>query len=146
MAASQVAAIEFISKDQVRQLSQEFASARAPKPEEIKALSEREIKCDMYGVRTRLQVERDVRLYHFKSISPKTTQWDNQGAQVVQQYQIEDNGLIGRQGTMKDEVRLDKKNQVVAELSLLRPASASEGESTTPVVLAYSKCRLSSAF
>ena len=134
MAAVPSAAIEFIPKQQVEVLAKEFLVARVPTVDQIKALSGKELQCDMYGVRTRLQVERNVKLYYFTG---QNEQWKNQGAQVVPEYKLDTKGLVGQTGSVIDELRIDQNNQLMAQLSL-NSARNSDGKS---VVLAYSKCK-----
>lgn len=80
----------------------------------------------MYGMRTRLQVERDVKLYRF---SPSGRNFINLGAQMIQAYGIEGQGFIGRRGKLTDLVKAGPEDTLIAQLSM---GSA---------VLAYSVCK-----
>lgn len=133
VAAVQAAAIEFIPKDKAVALAGEFESSRVPTKADLVALAGKELQCDMYGVRTRLQVERGVKLY---MLSQSESVWKNDGAQVVPSYKLDTKGLIGHRGSVTDELRIDKDNKVIAQLSLEKPVE----EKTELVVLAYSKC------
>jgi len=139
VAAVPAVAIEFIPKEQVKILSEEYGRARVPTRADIKGISGHELLCDMYGMRTRLQVERGVRLYMLVENSNK---WQNQGAQVISEYHLENQGLIGRKGMMVDELRLNSKNEWIAQLSL-KSADDQGTEKKQLVILAYSKCQKS---
>lgn len=118
--------LEFVAQDQAKDLAKKFSAARALTNNEVSKFADRDWKCDMYGMRTRLQVERDVRLYRFTGSGQK---WTNLGAQMIQDYEMEPDGFIGRRGRLIDLVKSGSDNTLIAQLSL---------DST---VLAYSVCR-----
>lgn len=70
----------------------------------------------MYGVRTRLQVKRGVKLYNWKK-----SDWQNDGAQIVRDYQAGNNGLIGSTGKLEDEVKINAKGKLISRLTLTEP-------------------------
>ncbi len=123
-------ALEFVPSTQAKDLEGRFSQARALTEVEIKKFADRDWRCDMYGMRTRLQVEREVRLYRFAAAGK---QWANLGAQMIQNYEVEKSGFIGRKGILSDQVRIVGDNQLVAQLTM------------NTEVLAYSICHLSSA-
>ncbi len=125
-----VAALEFVPQTQAKDLAGQFTQARALTESEVKKYADRDWRCDMYGMRTRLQVEREVRLYRF---SPTGKQWTNLGAQMIQEYSVEKTGLVGRKGKLSDQVRMASDNRLVAQLSM------------DSQVLAYSICHLAAA-
>lgn len=79
----------------------------------------------MYGVRSRLQVKRDVNLYQWNGNS-------NAGAQLVRTYRVENNMIIGNSGPIEDQLKLNSKGQLISQLSLTKPERQ---------ILAYSVCK-----
>jgi len=120
-------ALEFVPKDQAKELVGRFSEARPLTEEEVQKFADRDWRCDMYGMRTRLQVEREVRLYRF---SRHGKQWKNIGAQMIQDYKVESSGFVGRKGKLNDRLRIVGGDTLVAQLSM---------DST---VLAVSVCRI----
>lgn len=120
--------LEYVAQDQAKDLARKFSAARALTKSEVAKFADRDWKCDMYGMRTRLQVEREVRLYRFTGSGKK---WTNLGAQMIQDYEMEPDGFIGRRGRLIDLVKSGADNTLIAQLSL---------DST---VLAYSVCQAS---
>lgn len=119
-------AVEYVSPQKVKELETSFAAAQPPKAEDLTRLNQKDLTCDMFGVRTRLQVERDVKLYNFKD---NEGAWENRGAQMVRSYELKESALIGQNGSLLDQVRITKTKEILARLSL-------NGET----VLAYSLC------
>jgi hypothetical protein len=132
--ASTAAALEYVTPQQTEQLKSDFSRAEAPEKSVLTSLINRDLKCDMYGVRSRLQVEREVILYRFHQ---ESSVWKNAGAQVVQNYQWVKNELIGTQGPLTDKVRIFK-GSLLAELSI----QGATGSENAPTILAYSVCKL----
>lgn len=116
--------LEYIGPNRRAELEKEFHSAKLP-PAKMPASR---WSCDMYGMRTHLQVKRGVRLYD----------WDkngrNNGAQVASEYLAEDGSLVGRTSRFEDRVRLSDSGELISELRLREP---------NPRVVAYSVCRAS---
>lgn len=85
----------------------------------------------MYGVRSRMQVQRQVKLYRFRQL-PNSPTIQNSGSQVVSSYKLENNNLVGRDSRLEDQLRLTAEGKLISRLSLRAAAS--------PTVLAYSIC------
>lgn len=107
--------MEYISPQKKKDLEVEFEKAEfSSKNADI--LKQKQWTCDMYGVRTRLQVKRGVKLYNWKDSG-----WHNDGAQIVRDYKAEERGLIGSTGPLEDQVKMNSKGQLISRLSLTRP-------------------------
>lgn len=130
------AALEYVSKDRVSELTADFSTGQAPKDSDLAKWKGRSFKCEMYGMRSRLQVDRDVRLYQFEVTESAQKVVQNRGAQVIQSYVKEATGLVGHQGSIRDEVRKCANGKIVSKLSRSSDDSSSEN------ILAYSVCRL----
>lgn len=120
--------MEYIDPVEAKKLEHVFAQAS------LKAKQHAQIEggnwtCDMYGVRTRLQVQRGIKLYQFKKESEA---WRNSGAQVVAQYTAKDDHLNGVNGRLIDQIKMTDDGSLISRLSL----GGSE-----PRVLAYSVCK-----
>lgn len=118
---------EYISPEKQKQLETEFQQAK-------KALSKddllnKEWKCDMFGMRSRLRVEREVKLYKFSKT--ESEELNNSGAQILDRYVLNQDGLIGKNDKVEDAVRMTSKGQLIARLSSLNPEKR---------VAAYSVC------
>lgn len=120
--------IEYFSPAEKNKLVAEFEQAKL---ENAKALTGKTWNCSMYGVRTRLQVQRDVKLYALNSEPHEEKRLRNSGAQVISQYAVENSVLVGRTVKFEDQIRLTADGRLISRLSLRDP---------TPTVLAYSVC------
>lgn len=80
----------------------------------------------MYGVRTRLQVKRGVKLYRWNSAS-----WHNEGSQPVEDYKPDVSELVGLTPRFEDRVRVTKDGHIISQLSVTHPSRQ---------VVAYSLC------
>ncbi|MBX3020573.1 MAG: hypothetical protein KF799_02755 [Bdellovibrionales bacterium] len=120
------AELEFISQEQTTALAQTFEGASLS-PEQLLQRNSK-WSCDMYGMRTRLQVQRGVKLYEW-SAHDKT--WTNSGAQPVANYQLENGTLTGKTPRLEDQVRATREGKLISRLSASGDA---------PRVLAYSVC------
>jgi hypothetical protein len=118
---------EYIPPEKQKQLEIEFDQARRTFP--IKDIADKNWQCDMYGMWSRLRVERGIRLYKF--INLKSNQLTNAGGQILDLYTLDETGLIGQNDKVEDAVRLTAKGQLVARLSSLQPKKR---------VAAYSVC------
>ncbi len=118
---------EYISPERRQELETEFNSS-AVKPLVKSELKHKKWTCDMYGVRTRLQVQRNVKLYSWQN--DKT--WENSGAQVVVSYTEDEKSLLGRTERFEDRVKMKSNGELISQLSLVKP----ERE-----VIAYSVCK-----
>ena len=75
-------------------------------------------RCDLYGVRTRLQVRRDVDVYRFERLTP-TADLKNSGAQPISTYRVSDDALKGSgEHGLVDEIRLTSENELIAKLTI----------------------------
>lgn len=123
--------LEFVSQEKSMGLKADFGRAMPFTEKALRSVAEKDLKCDMYGVRTRLQVERGVVLYRFRL---KNSTWENEGAQVVRNYRVAGTGLVGRHGGLTDTIRI-VDGQLISELSIETPQSSA-------TVLAYSVCNI----
>jgi hypothetical protein len=73
----------------------------------------------MYGMRSRLRVERNVHLYKFKIA--ETNRLTNFGAQILDTYAIDGDGLISKNDDVEDAVRMTTEGELIARLSSLHP-------------------------
>jgi hypothetical protein len=117
--------LEYISPAKHTELEQAFA--RADFSNDAAGIKHKTWTCDMYGVRTRLQVRRGVKLYRWSNASD----WQNAGAQVVTNYQVAKDSLNGRTDRYEDQVKVTADGRIISRLSALKP---------TTTVLAYSVC------
>lgn len=108
--------MEYISPEKKQELERQFEKAEFSSKAAV-ALKQKQWTCDMYGVRTRLQVKRGIKLYNWKD----QADWSNSGAQVVRNYKAEDGRLIGSTGSLEDQVKLNSNGQIISRLSLTRP-------------------------
>lgn len=117
--------MEYISPEKSKELEQLFtkSSFEAKRSDKIK---QKEWTCDMYGVRTRLQVQHGVKLYNFKKDS-----WQNSGEQLVEDYKPESKELLGQTGRFEDRVRVTSTGQLISQLTVTSPSRQ---------VVAYSLC------
>ncbi len=89
--------------------------------------------CDMFGVRSRMQVQRNVKLYSLKKDALGS--FSNSGAQVVSSYTPHNGTLQGKNERFEDQLRLTTDGQLLSRLSL-------RGHDAAPTVIAYSICRV----
>ena len=115
--------LEYITPARQKELSRAFDGATSVRPTGSWT-------CDMYGVRTNLQIQRGVRLYEFGLAPSETVK--NSGAQPVGEYSKTSTGWIGKTTRLEDEVRVTKDGKLLARLTL------TEGSRS---VLAYSVCQ-----
>jgi hypothetical protein len=118
---------EYISPERRQELEMDFNSS-AVKPLISNEIKHKKWTCDMYGVRTRLQVQRDVKLYNWKD----DNSWKNDGAQVIVSYTPEKDVLVGRTERFEDQVKLKADGRLISQLSLVKPNRE---------VIAYSVCK-----
>ena len=119
--------LEYISPERRAELEKDFNSEAFKSPEST-LIKHKKWSCDMYGVRTRLQVQRDVKLYNFKTDS----NWHNDGAHVTSEYKIEEKLLVGRSDRFEDQVKINSKGELISRLSISSPERQ---------VVAYSVCK-----
>jgi hypothetical protein len=119
--------MEYISPEKKQELEMQFDKADFSS-KSVSTLKQKVWTCDMYGVRTRLQVKRGVKLYNWKAESD----WHNDGAQVVRDYKNVGGKLIGSTGPLEDQVKLTSQGRLISRLSI---AKGPERE-----VVAYAVC------
>lgn len=118
--------MEYISPEKRQELEKEFDQALMKSATAL-SVKQKIWTCDMYGVRTRMQVKRNVKLYRFTNADD----WKNSGSQVVSDYRKKDDSLKAENERFEDQLRLTGKGQLISRLSVLKPERA---------VVAYSVC------
>lgn len=119
--------IEYISPEQKNEISAEFERAKNESAE--KAIGRR-WSCDMFGVRSGLQVQRGVKLYSLQAGLEGAVK--NTGSQVVSNYLAVDGRLKGQNERFEDELRMTRDGRLISRLSLRQGS---------PSVIAYSLCK-----
>lgn len=120
--------VEYISAERQQELETMFNNAQFSAKKDTQTLTSHAWKCDMYGVRSRLQVHRDLKLYKWTS---QVDGWHNEGAQVVSEYKTGEHEFVGSKANFEDQVRVTSNGQIVSRLSLTAPLKQT---------LAYSVC------
>lgn len=116
--------IEFVSQERRQSLVEAFAKAETP------SQVTGNWKCELFGVRSSMQVHHDIELYQWLA-SEKPGQWKNQGAQPVSSYAIENGALKGRQDRFEDQVKRTLDGHLISQLSVLTPQR---------MIVAYALC------
>lgn len=119
---------EYVSPDQKAQLEKDFREGSLS-PTQQSELLQKTWSCDMYGMRTRLQIQRGLKLYQL--VDDKSGVKNN-GVQLIAHYNKESGQLIGRDGRFEDQIKMTARGQLISRLSL----SAGSHD-----VLAYSLCK-----
>ncbi len=132
---AQAVGIEYLDNSRIDQLRGSFNSATQLTVSDLKSLNESKWNCDMYGMSTRLQVEKNVRLYYFQGVEKdgKIEELQNRGAQVVTSYRIGE-ALKGTKGSLSDEIRRSNDGKLISRLEIESP------KTKTSRVLAISVC------
>lgn len=132
-ASVMAADLEYVSPQKQHDLEVQFAQAHFNADKDSARVRDHQWTCDMYGVRSRLQVQRGLRLYKWPtSSSTGSGAWYNKGAQIVSDYHPESAALVARNSRVQDEVKLTQNGELVSRLSLNTPQKT---------VLAYSVCK-----
>ena len=123
--------LEYISPERSTALANQFDNATLTENQQSLLSQKKAWTCSMYGVRTRLQVQKAVKLYSWTS--PSQGQWQNGGTHPVAKYVYQGKllALVGQTDQLQDEVRLTNRGQLVSRLSS-RTAKSD--------VLAYTVC------
>ncbi len=124
------AEIEYIGPDKQKQLEDLFEKSGYSEPKDTHSLKDAKWSCDMYGVRTHLQVQHALKLYKF-SPDAKSTGWHNDGAQLVADYKAAPGALVGMHEKFEDQVKLTAEGRLISRLSVISPQK---------IVVAYSLC------
>lgn len=127
--AGHAAEVEYISPERRAELESLFKEAQFTPAQDTSAIRSHEWTCDMFGMRTHLQVQRGLKLYKWA----EKLEWHNIGAQLVSDYKSEGSALVGHKGRFEDQVKISKDGQLVSRLSLTSPAGT---------VIAYSVCKI----
>lgn len=126
VSAFAAAEVEYISPEQHTKLENLFKDATFNPEKDAKTIQNHEWSCDMYGARSKMQVQHGLKLYKLSK------EWQNSGAQLVSEYKSESTALIGRKDRFEDQVKITKDGQLVSRLSL---------NNANKTVLAYSVCK-----
>jgi hypothetical protein len=119
--------MEYISPEQKQKLVEDFEHAKLEKADAVLA---KQWTCDMFGVKSRMQVQRSVKLYALSKDALGSIH--NTGAQVVANYQLHNGVLSGKNGKFEDNLRMTADGQLISRLTVSHPE---------PVVIAYSVCK-----
>lgn len=114
--------IHYISAAEKAQLQSDFDSAKP-----VQQVSGSWV-CDMFGVSSKLQVIRNVKLYSFEA-SKNSFQNHGAQAQIVPVYSLINGEMQGRGAKANDQIRRAKDGQLLSKLS-------HDG-----LTIAYSRCR-----
>ena len=120
---------EYITPEQSAALADRFSSAQLTAANQKTLERKPGWVCDMYGMRTKLQVQRGLKLYNF---SPTHGGLKNAGAQPVDSYQFGKDAVVGHTPRLQDRLRMTASGELISQLSMT---------STNPsTVIAYSVC------
>lgn len=130
------AEVEFISLQKRKNLEEEFSQGSFPDSTLLWGLW----KCDLFGMRSQMQVQRNLNLYFWSKAAATKQEWQNQGPQPIFQYQVRGNALVGTNDvvvdqvemTFEDQIRKTKDGRWISQFSMVKP---------TRMVLAYATCR-----
>lgn len=133
---------EYISLDEAKNLEKNFKKSATPSKSKILGSN---WVCDMYGMRTRFQVERGLNLYSFGSSSSKVIK--NSGTQMFGAYSTSEGGLFASRGPLKDIIRVTDKGQLISEMSIANRVPEAEANAAAVkaieedrIVIAYTLC------
>jgi hypothetical protein len=124
--------LEYISPEKRQSLKKQFEEGHFSRTDVRKVQLSSTWTCDMYGVRSALQVKHGVELYEWSIPNAASEKITNSGLQVVSEYQFKNSTLSGNVGAISDELRFTKSGQLISRLS------HSEGPSSK--VIAYALC------
>ena len=126
--------LEYISPDRSQALAKEFASAHWQDTDRETLAKKSNWSCAMYGVRTRMQVQKAAHLYDWTpAVGEVKASLSNMGTHPVSRYSsdVESGALVGQTERLRDEVRITTRGQIISKLM-------ARGSKST--VLAYSVC------
>ncbi|MCB0407775.1 MAG: hypothetical protein KDD34_06175 [Bdellovibrionales bacterium] len=107
--------IEHISNSQVKELDQLFKiSAPISSSNALQKLDGTLWSCELFGVRTRMQKLKDVRLYQFVMDNKSLA---NVGSQKIKNYHISNGSLTGSQDTLQDQIKMTSGSNLISKLS-----------------------------
>ncbi len=122
--------LEYVSPQRKLDLERDFANARFSQSDRDSAQN-RVWNCEMVGVRSRMQVQRDLKLYKLVML-PGSNALNNSGSHIIRKYEFKDNALIGQNERFEDQVRMTSDGRLIAKLTALKPQT---------MVISYSVCR-----
>lgn len=126
---------EFISQRSLADLERSFGAAE-PFASHTEDLNKDSIwSCSMFGVRSRMFVRQQDRLYKFKATGSPPAQYINSGTHTLKTYNIEGHELSARNGKISETVRWLAPNKIIAQLR-----SNKSLDSRPQVILAYNLC------
>jgi hypothetical protein len=121
--------LEYITPEQSSALADQFSTAQLTDADQSTISHKPTWTCDMYGMRTKLQVQRGLKLYDF---SKDHGSLKNTGAQPVENYSYDKDALVGKTSRLQDRIRMTASGQLISQLSVVN---------TTPnTIIAYSVC------
>jgi hypothetical protein len=123
------AEIEHVSDTKVKELEQLFSIGTPAEKNRMKSLHESLWSCDLFGVRSRMQVIRGAKLYSFV-LSGDTVQ--NSGSQEVKLYQIQKGELQGDSRHITDHIRFLSRNHLIARMTT---------KAGSPETVAFATCK-----
>lgn len=130
--SAQTAAVsgDFISQSTIQKLESTFQRAQNIRLKNKDLLTQTQWRCSLYGVRSQMQVEKDLRLYAFTKTAKDT--FKNDGSQVIREYSFSNTDLQGQSGDLLEKLRMTSKGELIGQLLF--------GYSNTSRIIAYSLC------
>ena len=123
--------VDYISPARVGELERLFASARAA---DLNTLSKSKWSCAMFGMRSKLYVERDLNLYAFRAgpVVDGVQTALNDGDEPITSYRVDASGFAGRGGSrdLLDQIRITSDGRLISKLT----------QSSQNTVIAYATC------
>lgn len=128
------AQIEYLESARVESLKAAFEQAKVPQASD---LNKTKWDCEMYGVSSRLQVERNLKLYYFeiKNVEQKQI-LKNRGAQIIKEYALNTDEVLGVNGIIKDHIRISGDGRLISRLDIESPKTKEKSRT-----LAISNCK-----
>lgn len=123
--------IEFIGADKEQQLEKQFAEGHFDGGKDARRIQGHDWQCDMYGMRSKMQVKHGLKLYKWSSPSAEKPEMHNSGAQLVNDYKADGGALIGIHERFEDQVKLTPDGHLISQLSVISPQK---------MIVAYSVC------
>lgn len=121
---------EYIGADTRSQLERDFREAHAPTAQALR----KKWSCDMYGMRTHLQVKRGMVLYEFSNASSDaSSELTNLGRHNVRAYRLTQDGALGETEKLTDTIKITSQGKLIARLY-------AKMEGREPLLVAYSTC------
>lgn len=121
--------IEHVSDAKVAELEQLFSIGAPAEKDRIKRLHQSLWSCDLFGVKSRMQVIREAKLYSFLV---EGSSLQNLGSQEVKSYSLDGGELKGSSARISDHVRFLSRNHLISKITTKNDA---------PEALAYAICK-----